>query len=69
MCGVHMQEMTRHLEQLSRDAAECERISKLATDVEKRQLFERLAEHLRTLAGEVERSIAQQSAKSACKTT
>jgi hypothetical protein len=47
-----------HLEKLRRDAAECQRVSDLATDPEKREMFNRLAKHLSTLANEVERAIA-----------
>jgi hypothetical protein len=51
--------MEAHREKLLRDAAECELISRLATDVAKRELFNRLSEHLKILAGEVERAIEQ----------
>ena len=57
--GRAVQDMEAHLEKLLRDAAECELISRLATDVAKRDLFNRLAEHLKMLANEVERAIAQ----------
>ena len=40
------------------DAAECALIRDLATDPGKRELFTRLAEHLRVLATEVESAIA-----------
>jgi hypothetical protein len=53
-----MQDMKAHLEKLRSDAAECALIRDLATDPEKRALFTRLAEHLGTLAGEVEAAIA-----------
>lgn len=55
--------MQKHLETLLRNAAECERVSDLATDKEKRELFARLAEHHRALAGEVQRAINQQSSQ------
>lgn len=58
-----MQDMVSHLEKLRRDAAECELISGLATDREKRELFTRLSEHLRVLAGEVERAIKANASK------
>ena len=51
--------MEAHLEKLLTDAAECELISRLATDVAKRDLFKRLSEHLKVLAGEVESAIQQ----------
>lgn len=53
-----MQDMTAHLEKLRADAAECALIRDLATDPQKRELFTRLAEHLSTLASEVEAAIA-----------
>jgi hypothetical protein len=53
-----MQDMRAHLEKLRADAAECALIRDLATDPQKRELFTRLAEHLGTLAGEVEAAIA-----------
>jgi hypothetical protein len=53
-----MQDMQTHLEKLRTDAAECALIRDLATDTRKRELFTRLAEHLSTLASEVEAAIA-----------
>jgi hypothetical protein len=53
-----MQDLTAHLEKLRIDAEHCALISKLATDMQKRELFARLAEHLGALASEVERAIA-----------
>jgi hypothetical protein len=58
-----MQDMRTHLDKLRNDAAECELISRLATDASKRDLFARLAEHLGILAKEVERAIAAELAK------
>jgi hypothetical protein len=49
--------MKAHLEKLRTDAAECALIRDLASDPEKRALFTRLAEHLGTLAREVEAAI------------
>jgi hypothetical protein len=57
--GTAMQDMEAHLEKLLNDAEECALISKLATDMAKRELFARLAEHLKMLAGEVERAIRE----------
>jgi hypothetical protein len=57
--------MEAHREKLLRDAAECELISRLATDVAKRELFNRLSEHLKILAGEVERAIEQKTHRDA----
>ena len=53
-----MQDMKAHLEKLRADAAECALIRDLATDPDKRELFTRLAEHLTTLAREIETVIA-----------
>ena len=53
-----MKDYQTHLEKLRKDAAECELISNLATDLQKRELFKKLAEHLATLATEVERAMA-----------
>ena len=50
--------MKTHLEKLRTDAAECALIRDLSTDPIKRELFTRLAEHLATLAREVEAAIA-----------
>lgn len=60
-----MKDMEAHLEKLLRDAAECELISRLATDVAKRDLFNRLAQHLKMLADEVERAMAQKISRDA----
>ena len=53
-----MKDMLAHLEKLQVQIAECELIRDLATDSVKRELFNRLAEHYKVLAGEVERAIA-----------
>ncbi len=53
-----MRDMHAHLEKLRTDAAECKLMSDLATDLRKRELFARLADHLSVLASEVERAIA-----------
>ena len=57
-----MQDYQTHLEKLRKDAAECELMSNLATDLQKRELFKKLAEHLATLATEVERAMAAKKA-------
>lgn len=49
-----MQDYLKHLEKLRTDAAECKLISDLATDQSKRELFDRLAVHLKSLADQVE---------------
>jgi hypothetical protein len=56
-----MEDMRAHLEKLRIDAEDCALISKLATDMQKRELFARLAEHLNRLASEVERAIAKRT--------
>ena len=53
-----MNDLQTRLEALRSDAAECKLISDLATDLQKQELFARLAEHLSVLASEVERAIA-----------
>ena len=57
-----MKDMQAHLEKLRADAAECRRISVLATDPEKRELFTKLANHLSVLASEIELAIASKVA-------
>ena len=47
-----------HLEKLRVQITEYELIRDLATDRAKRELFDKLAEHFRVLASEVERAIA-----------
>ena len=59
-----MEDMTAHLEKLRIDAEDCALISKLATDMQKRELFARLAEHLGVLASEVESAMATRIAGS-----
>ena len=54
-----MKDMQAHLEKLRAQIAECEMIHNLATDRKKRELFARLAEHFKVLAGEIERAIAE----------
>jgi hypothetical protein len=49
-----------HMEKLRRDAAECATIRDLATDKAKREMFDRLAQHLTTLADEVEMAMRDQ---------
>ena len=52
-----MQDMQTHLEKLHRDAVDCALISKRATVAQKKELFDRLADHLAMLASELEREI------------
>ena len=53
-----MQDMRAHLEKLQVQVVQCEMIHDLATDPKKRELFGRLADHLKVLAGEIERAIS-----------
>lgn len=53
-----MKDMRASLEKLRTDAAEAALIRDLATNIQKRELFTKLADHLATLADEVERAIA-----------
>jgi hypothetical protein len=53
-----MKDMEHHLLKLRADAEECLNISKLATDPVKRDLFDKLAQHLNVLASEIARAIA-----------
>jgi hypothetical protein len=52
--GVRHEDYQAHLEKLRTDAAECALIRDLATDPAKRELFDRLAVHLSSLANQVE---------------
>jgi hypothetical protein len=52
-----MQDMQAYLEKLSTDAVGCALISKRATDAQKKELFDRIADHLAMLASELERAI------------
>jgi hypothetical protein len=56
-----MKDIRQHLEKLRVQTAECEMIRDLATDFEKRNMFARLAEHFRTLAGELETELARRT--------
>jgi hypothetical protein len=49
-----MQDYLTHLERLRKDASDCRSVSDLATDTAKRELFDRLALHLPTLADQLE---------------
>lgn len=54
-----MKDYQAQLEKLRRDAAECALIRDFATDSAKRELFDRLAVHLESLANHVEQAIAE----------
>jgi hypothetical protein len=49
-----MKDYLAQVEKLRKDAAECALIRDLATDKAKREMFDRLASHLTTLADQVE---------------
>jgi hypothetical protein len=51
------------LEKLRRDAAECALIRDLATDADKRAMFDRLAAHLGALADQVEQEMLSRKNK------
>ena len=55
--AVVMEDIKAQLEKLRTSVAECQLIRDLATDVAKRELFDRLARHYEVLAGEVERAL------------
>ena len=52
-----MHDFQTRLEKLRSDAAECRLISDLATEQAKREMFDRLALHLTTLADQVEQAM------------
>jgi hypothetical protein len=56
-----MKDMEAHLEKLRVQVAESEMIRDLATDLPKRELFDRLARHFKTLAGELEIEISKRT--------
>jgi hypothetical protein len=49
-----MKDFQAQIEKLRKDAAECASIRDLATDKDKREMFDRLANHLTVLADQVE---------------
>jgi hypothetical protein len=58
-----MKDYRTHLEALRREAAECALIRDLTTVPQKRELFAKLAVHLNTLAGEVDRAMVALNAE------
>ena len=58
-----MKDYQAQLEKLRRDAAECALIRDLATDGDKRAMFDRLALHLGTLADQVEQEMLSRKNK------
>ncbi|HLG83094.1 MAG TPA: hypothetical protein VKY22_18930 [Bradyrhizobium sp.] len=57
-----MKDLKAKLEKLRIDAADCDLISKLATDFAKRELFARLSRQLLDMAADVEALIAAKEA-------
>ena len=62
--GSAMQDYQTHLEKLRKDAAECALIRDLAIDPSKRDLFDRLAVHLSSLADQVELAMLEAGKRS-----
>jgi len=54
-----MKDYLAQVEKFPKDAAECALIRDLATDKDKRELFDRLTSHLTVLADQVEQAILQ----------
>ena len=57
-----MKDYKAAIEKLRKEAAEASMIRDLATDVAKREVFDRLSKHLNRLADEVERASGQKTA-------
>jgi hypothetical protein len=53
-----MEDMSAKLEKLLTEAEDCDLISRLATDSQKRELFKKLAADLRTMARDIQDVIA-----------
>jgi hypothetical protein len=53
-----MVDFKARVDKLLTEAAECDLIAGLATDVQKRELFERLARDYREMAADIEKIIA-----------
>ena len=58
-----MKDYQASIEKLRRDAAEAKLISDLATDMNKREMFARLRQHLSKLADEVEQAMKSSIAR------
>jgi hypothetical protein len=54
-----MKDYRAQIEKLRKDAAECALIRDLATDMAKREMFDRLANHLTVLADQVEMAMLE----------
>jgi putative hemolysin len=48
-----------HLERLRKEAAECALIRDLATDKQKREMFDRICNHLSVLANQIEMAMLE----------
>jgi hypothetical protein len=59
--GASLKDHQAQTEKLRRDAAECRLICEHATDQAKRELFDRLAVHLSSLADQVELAMIEAS--------
>jgi len=59
-----MEDMHKHREKLLRDVSECKLISDLATDLEKRELFARMAQQLKVLADELYGALTRKTRRS-----
>lgn len=55
-----MKDYQLQIEKLRKDAAECALIRDAATDIPKREMFDRLASHLTVLADQVELAMLEQ---------
>ncbi len=53
-----MEDMKASAEKMRAEADYAEQIARSATDLQKRELYERLAAHFRVLAGEIEKVMA-----------
>lgn len=58
-----MQDYLSHLEKIRREAADCALIRDLATDKSKREMFDKLAVHLTSLADQIELEMLKISKK------
>lgn len=56
-----MKDYQAQIEKLRKDAAECALIRDLATDKDKREMFDRLATHLSALADQVELAMLERN--------
>jgi hypothetical protein len=59
-----MKDFQAQIEKLRKDAAECALIRDLATEKDKREMFDRLANHLTVLADQVELALLAKKTRS-----